>query len=66
MAEHCPLVKSCARAQSTAGKMSALHGELTWGVEGPPFSSPLQLLGFIQESCWGGGVSLTWRSLEAA
>lgn len=46
--------------------MSALRGELTWGVEGPPFSSPLQLLGFIQESCWGGGVSLTWGSLKAA
>lgn len=37
--------------------MSALHGELTWGVEGPPFHSPKQPLGFILEPYWGSGVS---------
>lgn len=57
MAGHCPPVKSCARAQSTAGKTRALRGELTWGVAGPPFTSPIELLGFIQESCGSDGVS---------
>lgn len=57
MAERCLLAKSCARAQSTAGKMSAVRGELTWGAEGPPFTGPMQPLGFVQESSWGGGLS---------